>query len=89
MDALIITCVFLFLLLFAICLKEWYRYSIEKQKLLTHVHEVTGHKNYGVRKKETSSERLVKRLLRYGDDYAVMGQRINFLVSHMRLRTGS
>ncbi|GEC89723.1 type II secretion system F family protein [Brevibacillus brevis] len=78
MDALIITCVFLFLLLFAICLKEWYRYSIEKQKLLTHVHEVTGHKNYGVRKKETSSERLVKRLLRYGDDYAVIGQRINF-----------
>ncbi|MFF0830015.1 type II secretion system F family protein [Brevibacillus sp. NPDC003359] len=78
MDALIITCVFLFLLLFAICLKEWYRYSIEKQKLLAHVHEMSGHKNYGVRKQETSSERLVKRLLRYGDDYAVMGQRINF-----------
>jgi tight adherence protein C len=78
MDALIITCLFLFMLFFAIFLKEWYRYSVEKRKLIDHVYDVTGCKIYDVRKPETASERLIKRILRYGDDYAAVGQRLNF-----------
>ncbi|NGQ97048.1 type II secretion system F family protein [Brevibacillus sp. SYP-B805] len=78
MDALIITCLFLFLLLFSIFLKEWYRYTVEKQKLIAHLHDVTGYRTYHVRKPETPTERLVKRILKYGDDYAAVGQRINF-----------
>lgn len=78
MDALIITCLFLFLLFFAIFLKEWYLFSVQKRTLIEHMYEVTGHRTYDVRKPETASERLVKRLLRYGDDYAVLGQRFNF-----------
>ncbi|UFJ39246.1 type II secretion system F family protein [Brevibacillus humidisoli] len=78
MDAFIITSLFLCMLFFAIFLKEWYRYTIERQKLIDHVHDVTGYRTYNIRKPETSSERMVKRLLRYGDDYAALGQRFNF-----------
>lgn len=78
MDALIITCLFLFLLFFFIFLKESYRYSVEKEKLIAHVHESTGNKAYNVRKRETASEKWMKRLLAYSDDYAALGQRINF-----------
>lgn len=78
MDALIMMCLFLFLLTTVIALKEWYRYVDEKQKLIDHLHGVTGYQSYDIRKPETSTERLVKRILKYGDDYAALGQRINF-----------
>ncbi len=78
MDALIITCLFLFVLFVGISLKEWYRYTVEKQKLISHLHGITGYEAYDVRKPETSSQRLVKQILKYGDDYAAVGQRINF-----------
>ncbi|MFS0554926.1 type II secretion system F family protein [Brevibacillus sp. 179-C9.3 HS] len=78
MDALIITCLFLFLLFFAIFLKEWYLFSVKKRELIAHMYEVTGFRTFDVRKPETPSQRLIKRLLRYGDDYSVMGQRFNF-----------
>ncbi|MFD2368595.1 type II secretion system F family protein [Brevibacillus sp. GCM10020057] len=78
MDALIVTSLFLFLLFFAIFLKEAYRYSMEKEKLMAHVHEVTGNRTYEVRKRQTRSQKWLKRLLAYSDDYAALGQRINF-----------
>ncbi|WNC15536.1 type II secretion system F family protein [Brevibacillus brevis] len=78
MDALILTCLFLFLLFFSIFLKEWYLYSSEKRKLIDHMYDVTGYRSYDVRKPETASERVLKRLLRYGDDYSALGQRLNF-----------
>ncbi|MBO8164388.1 MAG: type II secretion system F family protein [Brevibacillus sp.] len=78
MDAFLITSVFLFVLFFAIFLKEWYRYTVERQKLIHHVHDLTGRRTYDIRKPETASQRMLKRLLRYGDDYAALGQRFNF-----------
>lgn len=78
MDSLIIACLFLFMLFFIIFIKEWYRFVNEKHKLITHVHEATGYQTYEARKPETSTERLIKRILKYGDDYAAIGQRINF-----------
>ncbi|MED4585375.1 type II secretion system F family protein [Brevibacillus choshinensis] len=78
MDALIITCLFLFLLVFAIFLKETYRYSVEKEKLIAHVHEIAGNKAYHVRKRETTSQKWTKRILAYSDDYSALGSRINF-----------
>lgn len=78
MDAWILTCLFLFLLFFTIFLKEYYRYSIEKEKLINHVHETTGTQGYKVRKRETASEKWIKKLLAYSDDYSALGQRINF-----------
>ncbi|MDA5110410.1 MULTISPECIES: type II secretion system F family protein [Brevibacillus] len=78
MDALMVTCLFLCLLFFAIFLKETYRYSVEKEKLLTHIHETTGRRGYEIRKRETSAEKWMKKLLQYSDDYAALGQRINF-----------
>ncbi|MGG0935084.1 type II secretion system F family protein [Brevibacillus centrosporus] len=78
MDALIITSLFLFLLFFVIFLKEAFKYSIEKEKLIAHVHETTGNKVYDVRKRQTSSQKWIKRLLTYSDDYAALGQRVNF-----------
>jgi|GEM_PF-829329 len=78
MDAWILTCMFLFLLFFAIFLKEFYRYSTEKEKLINHVHETTGTRDYKVRKRETASEKWVKKLLSYSDDYSSLGQRFNF-----------
>jgi tight adherence protein C len=78
MDAWIITCLFLFLLSFAIFLKESYRYSVEKEKLINHLHEQSGTKGYEIRKRETSSEKWIKKLLARSDDYSALGQRINF-----------
>lgn len=78
MDALIVTSLFLFLLFFVIFLKEAYRFSVEKEKLLAHVHDATGNKVYDVRKRETTSQKWIKRLLIYSDDYSALGQRINF-----------
>lgn len=78
MDALMVTCLFLCLLFFAIFLKESYRYSVEREKLLTHIHETTGRPGYEIRKRETTSEKWLKKLLQYSDDYAALGQRINF-----------
>ncbi|HZG18246.1 MAG TPA: type II secretion system F family protein [Candidatus Bathyarchaeia archaeon] len=78
MDAVIITCLFLFLLFVGISLKEWYRYTTEKQKLINHLQEVTGFETYNAKKPDTSKQRLIKRILKYGDDYAAIGQRINF-----------
>jgi tight adherence protein C len=78
MDALMVTCLFLCLLFFAIFLKETYRYSVEKEKLLNHIHEATGRRGYEIRKRETSAEKWMKKLLQYSDDYAALGQRINF-----------
>lgn len=78
MDSLIIACLFLFMLFFIIFIKEWYRFIDEKHKLIAHVHEATGSQTYEARKLETSTERLIKRTLKYGDDYASVGQRINF-----------
>lgn len=78
MDAWIITCLFLFLLFFGIFLKEFYRYSVEKEKLINHVHEKTGIRGYEIRKRETASEKWIKKWLTYSDDYSALGQRINF-----------
>lgn len=78
MDALIVTSVFLFLLFFVIFLKEAYRFLVEREKLIAHVHHATGNKVYDVRKRETTSQKWFKRLLTYSDDYSALGQRINF-----------
>lgn len=78
MDSLIIACLFLFMLFFVIFIKEWYRFINEKHKLISHVHEATGYQNFEARKPQTSTERLIKRILKYADDYTAVGQRINF-----------
>jgi len=78
MDAGIITAIFLFLLCLAISLKEWYRYTVEKQRVLQHLQELTGLNELALHKRQSASERLIGRILQYGDDYAAVGQRINF-----------
>jgi len=78
MDGLIISCTLLFIVFIGISLKEWYEYSSGKRKLIEHLHEVTGYEMYDVRKPDTSSQRLIKKIMKYGDDYAAIGQRINF-----------
>lgn len=79
MDALMITSLFLFLLFYGIFLKEAYRYSVEKERLLNHVHDTTGRRSaFELRKRETTSEKWIKKLLQHSDDYAQLGQRINF-----------
>lgn len=78
MDTLIIACLLAFLPLFAISLILWYRHWKEKRLLIERVSEITGYKEAAARKPETAAERLIKRILTYGDDYAALGQRVNF-----------
>lgn len=78
MDSLIIASVLLFLVFIGISLKEWYEYAAQKQRLIAHLHEVTGYEALDGRKPDTSSERFIKKILKYGDDFAGIGQRVNF-----------
>ena len=78
MDSLIISCILLFVVFIGISLKEWYQYSTEKRRLINRLHEVTGYEAFDVRKPDTSTQRLIKKILKYGDDYSAIGQRINF-----------
>ncbi|WLR52590.1 type II secretion system F family protein [Bacillus tianshenii] len=94
MDSLIITTVVLFLLCFIVFLKEWYRYLNEKQQLMEHVHHVAGDQLQAIKRKQTTTQLALKKLLRLADDYASIGKRVNFFsesheIESLLLRAGN
>ncbi|USG65683.1 type II secretion system F family protein [Brevibacillus ruminantium] len=78
MDDLILTCLFVSLPLFVISLRMWYQYLTQRRLLVERVSEITGYQNARTQKQENVAKRLMKRILKYGDDYAALGQRVNF-----------
>lgn len=78
MDAIIILCVFLIVVFIAVSLREWYKYSQEKQQLKKHVKDFALQEKYMIKKRETTFEKLLKRVFKFGDDFSSLGQRINF-----------
>jgi tight adherence protein C len=78
MDAIIIISVFLLWFLLIIGLYNLYVFQKKKQALISHVREVAESYEFNVRKRETANSRLIKRVLKYADDYSSLGQRINF-----------
>lgn len=80
MDALIVFSVFLFIVFFAVGLRNWYLYLQRKKTLLGHVKESIFYYDTNIRKpkKETLMTKALRRSLAYADDFSGIGQRINF-----------
>jgi len=73
-----IICVLLFILFFAVSLREWYKYSQEKQRLMRKVENITLFGKHDVIKSESTYTKFLKKIFKYGDDFSDLGQRINF-----------
>lgn len=78
MDAIILLSVLLFWVFFFVGLRHFYVYSQKKRILVSHVKDSIFYNEYTVPKKESMAEKIVKRSLRYADDFSSIGQRVNF-----------
>ena len=78
MDALILILVILFWLFTGLGIRHWYVYNKEKKQLVTHLVETTNTFGFRKKKRETMLGKLIKKISKYADDYADIGQRINF-----------
>jgi tight adherence protein C len=78
MDGMILISVVISLFLFALSLKYFYDYLIEKQELKQHVHEKVVVNRFDVKKRKTRKEKVLEKTFYYADDFAALGNRINF-----------
>lgn len=79
MDGIIFISVIVCLICLAISLKAWHDFINKKRELHTHIseHTATGRLD-DLHKKESATERLLKKVFYYADDFASLGHRINF-----------
>ncbi|XXM72012.1 type II secretion system F family protein [Lysinibacillus sphaericus] len=78
MDALILVCIILFWFMFILGMRHLYVYLQKKQELQVHLNESVANFEQSLRKKETLASKILKKVLKYGDDFSSIGQRVNF-----------
>lgn len=78
MDALILVCIILFWFMFVLGMRHLYVYLQKKQELQVHLNESVAQFEQSFRKKETLTSKILKKVLKYGDDFSSIGQRVNF-----------
>ncbi|MGG3915112.1 type II secretion system F family protein [Rossellomorea vietnamensis] len=78
MDALILICIILFWFMFVLGMRHLYVYLQKKQELQVHLNESVAQFEQSFRKKETLTSKILKKVLKYGDDFSSIGQRVNF-----------
>ncbi len=78
MDALILVCIILFWFMFFLGMRHLYVYLQKKQELQVHLNESVSNLEQSFRKKETLTSKILKKVLKYGDDFSSIGQRVNF-----------
>ncbi|MEL3973660.1 type II secretion system F family protein [Rossellomorea oryzaecorticis] len=78
MDALILVCIILFWFMFILGMRHLYVYLQKKQELQVHLNESVANFEQSLRKKETLTSKILKKVLKYGDDFSSIGQRVNF-----------
>lgn len=78
MDALILVCIILFWFMFFLGMRHLYVYLQKKKELHVHLNESVAHFEQSFRKKETLTSKILKKVLKYGDDFSSIGQRVNF-----------
>src|SRR5699024_11441644 len=75
MDVIMIICVLLFILFLAVSLREWYKYSQEKQRLMRKVENITLFGKHDVIKSESTYTKFLKKIFKYVDDFSDLGDR--------------
>jgi tight adherence protein C len=78
MDALILVCIILFWFMFFLGMRHLYVYLQKKQELQVHLNESVANFEQSFRKKENLMSKVLKKVLKYGDDFSSIGQRVNF-----------
>lgn len=79
MDALIILAVLLFWITLGLSIRHFLVYIREKRELLTHISYVTEVDAFEKKeKKKNRKTNLIQKLTKYADEFAELGQRINF-----------
>lgn len=78
MDGMILISVIISLFLFALSLKFFYDYLLEKQALKQHIQENVMVNRFDLKKGKTSRERMLEKTFYYADDFSALGNRINF-----------
>ncbi|MBP2241761.1 tight adherence protein C [Cytobacillus eiseniae] len=78
MDGLILISVIISLSLFALSLKFFYDYLLEKQELKQHIQEKVIVDRFDIKKRKTSRERMLEKTFYYADDFSAIGNRVNF-----------
>lgn len=78
MDGMILVCVIICLFLFALSLKYFYDYLIEKQELEKHIEEKVVVNRFDIHKRKTRKEKILEKTFYYADDFSALGNRINF-----------
>ncbi|MGV3465342.1 MAG: type II secretion system F family protein [Heyndrickxia sp.] len=77
MDGLIIIFILMSLGFFALCLRSFYSYLIEKQSLKEEIKEKT-FIQHSFERKLTRKEKAISRMFKFADDFSDLGQRVNF-----------
>lgn len=78
MDGMILTSVIISFFLFALSLKYFYDYQIEKKALKEHIHEKVVSDRFDIQKRKTRKEQTLEKVFYYADDFSALGNRINF-----------
>ncbi|MGR3762506.1 type II secretion system F family protein [Rossellomorea sp. NS-SX7] len=78
MDAIIILSIILFWITFVIAIRHYSVYIKEKRMLLEHVSDVTDVNAFDKKVRKKNKTSLFEKLTKYADEFADLGQRINF-----------
>ncbi|MBH9968492.1 type II secretion system F family protein [[Bacillus] enclensis] len=78
MDAIIILAIILFWITFVIAIRHYSVYIKEKRMLLEHVSDVTEVNAFDKKSRKKNKTSLFEKLTKYADEFADLGQRINF-----------
>lgn len=78
MDGMILTSVIISFFLFALSLKYFYDYQMEKKALKEHIHEKVVSDRFDIQKRKTRKEQTLEKVFYYADDFSALGNRINF-----------
>ncbi|RDI37942.1 type II secretion system F family protein [Falsibacillus pallidus] len=78
MDAIILLTILLFWITFVIAISHVFTYLKEKRMLIDHISDVTDVDVFEKKKRKKKSGSLIQKLTKYADEFADLGQRINF-----------
>lgn len=78
MDGMILVSVIISLFLFALSLKFFYNYLMEKQELKQHIEEKVLVDRFDVKRTKTRKEKMLEKTFYYADDFSALGNRVNF-----------
>jgi tight adherence protein C len=88
MDALIILAIIIFWFTFALAIRHYSVYLKEKRLLLGHISEVTESDLFEKKvKKRNRKAELIQKMTKYADEFADLGQRMNFFSENHDVKT--